>query len=221
MKTKLLTAVALLALAASAQAQSAGSIVVYGGAAQIKPEVQSGDLSAPSLVGTKIDVKKASQFVGGVTYYWTDSISIDVPIGPGFKHDVVGAGAIDGVGKIGDVHALPVTLLGQYRFGEAKSMVRPFVGAGLTYARFYKPKSTAVLSGITGGTPSNPTLLSMKSTAGPTLQLGVAVNLTPQISADLAFTKTFIKTTGHLSTGQSIDATLDPTAIRFGIGYAF
>jgi outer membrane protein len=221
MKTKLLTAAALLALAASAHAQSAGSIVVYGGAAQIKPEVQSGDLSAPSLVGTKIDVKKASQFVGGVTYYWTDNLSIDVPIGPGFKHDVVGAGAIDGVGKLGDVHALPVTLLGQYRFGEAKSMVRPFVGAGFTYARFYKPKSTAVLTGITGGTPSNPTLLSMKSAGGPTLQLGVAVNLTPQISADMAFTKTFLKTTGHLSTGQSIDATLDPTAIRIGIGYAF
>lgn len=221
MNFKLLTALSLLGLAAGAQAQSAGSIVVYGGAAQIRPHVDSGDLSAPSLPGTKIDVKKASQFVGGVTYYWTDNISIDLPIGPAFKHDVVGAGAIEGVGKLGDVRALPVTLLGQYRLGDANSAVRPFVGAGLTYARFFKPKSTAVLTGITGGTPSNPTLLSMKSVSGPTVQLGVAVNLTKDISADLAFTKTFIKTTGSLSTGQTIETTLDPTAIRVGIGYRF
>lgn len=221
MKTKLLTAASLLALAVTAQAQSAGSLVVYAGAAQITPHVDSGDLSAPSLPSTKIDVKKASQFVGGLTYYWTDNISIDLPIGPAFKHDVVGASAIAGTGKLGDVKALPVTLLGQYRFGDANSSVRPMVGAGLTYARFFKPRSTAVLSGITGGTPSNPTLLSMKSTGGPTLLLGVAVGITKDISAELSFTKTFLKTTGSLSTGQTIETTLDPTSIKAGIGYRF
>ena len=76
-------------------AQSAGSIVVYAGAAQISPHVESGDLTAPSLAGTKIDVKKATSFVGGITYYWTDNISIDLPISAPFKHDIVGAGAID------------------------------------------------------------------------------------------------------------------------------
>jgi outer membrane protein len=134
---------------------------------------------------------------------------------------VVGAGAIDGVGKLGTVNSLPVTLLANYRFGEAAAQIRPYVGAGLTYGRFSKPKSTAVLSGITGGTPSNPTLLSMKSGSGPTIVGGVVVNLMGNWSADLSFTKTFIKTTGSLSTGQTIETTLDPTAIKVGVGYRF
>jgi outer membrane protein len=223
MNTKLLTAAAVATLVASggALAQSAGSIVVYGGAVQIKPQVDSGDLTAPSLPGTKVDVKKASQFAGGITYYWTDNISIDLPLALPFKHDVVGAGAIEGVGKLGTVKSLPITLLAQYRFGEANSMFRPFVGAGITYGYFYKPRATAVLSGITGGTPGNPTTLSMKSRLGTTLELGGAVNLTRDWSASLSLTKTFIKTTGSLSTGQTIETTLDPVSVKFGIGYRF
>ena len=225
MKTKFLlgAAAALTAsfVTGSAFAQSAGSFVVYGGAVQITPQVESGDLTAPSLPGTKVDVKKASQFVGGITYYWTDNISIDVPIGLPFKHDVVGAGAIEGVGKLGTVKSMPITLLGQYRFGEANSTLRPFVGAGVTYGKFFKPKATAVLSGITGGTPSNPTLLSMKSRFGGTLEAGLAYNVTRDWSASLSVTKTFIKTTGSLSTGQTIETTLDPVSIKFGVGYRF
>lgn len=222
MKSKFLLGALALLLAGSAFAQSAGSIVVYGGGVQIRPQVDSGDLSAPSLAGTQVDVKKASQFVGGITYYWTDHISLDLPItlAP-FKHDVVGAGAIDGVGKLGTVKALPITLLAQYRFGEAGSKLRPFVGAGVTYGYFFKPRATAALSGITGGTPANPTTLSMKSRLGTTLELGAAYNLTHDWSASLSLTKTFLKTTGSLSTGQTIETTLDPVSIKFGIGYRF
>lgn len=225
MKSKLLlgavAAASTFLATGSAFAQSAGSIVVYGGAAQISPHVESGDLTAPSLAGTKVDVKKASSFVGGITYYWTDNISIDLPISTPFKHDVVGAGAIEGVGKLGTVKSLPATLLAQYRFGDANSAFRPFVGAGVTYGYFFKPRATAVLSGITGGTPSTPTTLSMKSRFGTTLELGGAFNVTKDWSASVSLTKTFIKTTGSLSTGQTIETTLDPVSIKFGVGYRF
>lgn len=225
MKSKFLLGVAsglaVLLASGSAFAQSAGSIVVYGGAAQITPQVDSGDLTAPSLAGTKVDVKKATSFVGGITYYWSDNISIDLPIAAPFKHDIVGAGAIDGVGKLGTVKSLPMTLLAQYRFGEANSVLRPFIGVGPTYGYFYKPRATAVLSGITGGTVNNPTTLKMKSRLGATVELGAAYNITHDWSASLSVTKTFIKTTGTLSTGQTIETTLDPVSIKFGIGYRF
>ena len=39
-----------------------------------------------------------------------------------------------GVGKLGTVKSLPMTLLAQYRFGDANSAFRPFVGAGPTCA---------------------------------------------------------------------------------------
>ena len=222
MKNKFLFGVlAGLFAVGGAWAQSAGSIVVYGGAVQIKPEVKSGDLSVPAWPGTKVDVKNATQFVGGITYYWTDNISIDLPIGLPFEHDVVGAGAIEGTGKLGSVKSMPMTLLAQYRFGGADSKLRPFVGAGLTYGKFFKPKATAALSGVTGGTPSNPTLLRMKSKLGSTVELGLAYNVTPDWSTSLSVTKTFIKTDGSLSTGQTIETTLDPVSFKFGIGYRF
>lgn len=221
MNIKSLLAVTLLCATGLVHAQSAGSFIVYGGAAQISPQVESGDLTAPSLAGTKVDVKKASSFVGGITYFWTDNISIDLPIAVPFKHDVVGAGAIDGVGKLGTVKSLPMTLLAQYRFGDANSAFRPFVGAGPTYGYFFKPRATAALSGITGGSPANPTTLSMKSRLGATLELGAAYNVTKDWSASLSVTKTFIKTTGSLSTGQTIETTLDPVSIKFGVGYRF
>ncbi|RZJ09255.1 MAG: OmpW family protein [Rubrivivax sp.] len=222
MKTKfLLGAAAALLATGGAFAQAAGSVIVYAGAGQINPQVGSGDLTAPSLAGTKVDVKKANSFVGGVTYMWTDHLSLDLPIAAPFKHDVVGAGAIQGVGKLGTVKSLPITLLAQYRFGEPTSTIRPFIGAGPTYGRFFKPKATAVLSGITGGTPANPTTLSMKSRLGVTAEAGVALNINKDWSASLSVTKTFIKTTGSLSTGQTIETTLDPVSIKFGIGYRF
>jgi outer membrane protein len=214
-------AFAVLLAAGSASAQSAGSVIVYAGAAQVNPQVESSNLTAPSLAGTKVDVKKASSFVGGVTYFWTDNISIDLPIALPFKHDVVGAGAIDGTGKLGTVKSLPMTLLAQYRFGDANSTLRPFVGAGPTYGYLFKPKATAVLSGITGGTPAKATTLSMKSRLGATLELGTAYNVTKDLSASLSVTKTFIKTTGTLSTGQTIETSLDPVSIKFGVGYRF
>src|ERR1700744_5059659 len=120
-KTTLLSLAALALACGSAHAQSAGQFIARIGATQITPKVDSGDLSAPSLAGTKIDVHKDTQLTGGITYMWTDNIAIDLPIGLAFKHDVVGAGAIDGVGKLGTVKSLPVTLLAQYRFLDPKS----------------------------------------------------------------------------------------------------
>lgn len=220
-KKILCLATAGLLCAAAAQAQSAGTFIVRAGGTTITPDVDSADLTAPSLIGTKIDVKKASQVSGGITYMWTDNIAIDVPIAPPFKHDVVGDGAIANVGKLGTVKSLPFTVMAQYRFGTPTSTFRPYVGAGGVYAKFFKPKATAALSGLTGGTPANPTLLSMKSVGGPAIQAGLAVNLGGNWSLDVDVKKVFLKTTGRLSTGQTIETTLDPLAVSVGIAYSF
>lgn len=214
-------AVVAVSISGLAQAQTAGSIVVRAGATTIMPKVESGYLTAPSLAGTQIDVKNASQVTGGVTYFFTENLAVDVPLGLPFKHDVVGAGAIAGVGALGTVKALPVNLMGQYYLGTATSTFRPYVGAGITYARFFKPKATAALSGLTGGTPTNPTLLTMKSTAGPAVELGLVVNLGGKWSVDGSVKKVFLKTTGRLSTGQTIETTLDPLAVSLAVGYSF
>jgi len=218
------TAVALAAgllASAGAQAQSAGTAMLRAGATEIKPHVSSGDLSTPSFAGTQIDIRSNTQFAGGVSYMLTDNVSIDVPLSLPFKHDIVGAGAIAGVGKIGEVRALPITLLGQYRFMEAKSAFRPYLGAGITYAKFYKAKSTAALSGLTGGTPSNPTTISVDSKFGATAQLGATYAFAEGWFVEADLTHTFLKTRATLSTGQTIDAKLNPDSYSIAIGHSF
>jgi outer membrane protein len=213
---------AVLALAAgAAHAQTAGSWLVRGGATQISPDVTSGNLTAPSLPGTQADIKSNTQLSGGVTYMLRDNWSIDVPVALPFKHDIVGMGAIAGVGKIGEVKALPVTVFAQYRFGAPTATFRPYLGAGPTYAKFFKEKSTATLSALTGGTPANPTTLSVESKLALSVQLGATFAINDRWFVDGSVVKTFLKTRTTLSTGQTLDAKLDPVSLSVGVGYRF
>jgi outer membrane protein len=217
----LLLALAVAAAPGTALAQSAGSWLVRLGATQIKPEVQSGNLSAPSVAGTQIDIASDTQPTAGVTYMLSDRWSLDLPLSAGFKHDVMAAGAIQGAGRLAEVQALPVTLLLQWRFGGADDALRPYIGLGPTYAYLDDAQSTATLSALTGGTPARPTLLEMKSKLTYTVQLGLAWRFAPRWGLDVAVMKTPLKTTGTLSTGQTIEAQLDPLSAHLGLSYRF
>jgi outer membrane protein len=214
-------AAAVLLFASASQAQSAGSVLLRGGITQIRPNVSSGDLTSPSFPGTQADIKSAASLGGGITLVVTDNVAIDIPLALPFKHDIVGAGAIAGVGKIGEVKALPFTLLGQYRFLEANDSFRPYLGAGLTYAKFYKARSTAALSGLTGGTPANPTTLKVDSKFAASVEVGASLALNEAWFVDASLVHTFLKTRTTLSSGQTLDAKLDPNAISLAIGYKF
>jgi outer membrane protein len=214
-------ALVLAGFAGAAHAQSAGSWLIRGGFTQIVPQVGSRDLSAPSLAGTKVGVGPTSRPGGGITYMATDHIAIDLPLNTPYKHELVGAGAIAGAGKIGDVKSAPVTLLAQWRFLAPDAMLRPYIGAGVTYAKFYKARTTAVLSGLTGGSPSNPTTLHVDSKLAPTVQIGGTYAFAPRWFLDASVAKTIVTTTSHLSTGQSIETRLNPTSMTVGVGYRF
>lgn len=218
---KFLLIPAVLACAAAAQAQTAGTWMVRGGATTITPNVSSGDLTAPSLVGTKSSVGNSTRVSGGITYMLDNNISIDVPVAVPFKHDISGDGAIAGVGKIADVKALPATVLAQWRFMEPTSAFRPYVGAGITYAAFFGARSTSTLTAISGGTPSNPTTLSIDSKWAATVQLGAAFAIDKNWFVDANYTYTPLSTRNTLSTGQTLDIKLDPSSFSLAIGYKF
>jgi outer membrane protein len=222
-RLSLASALALALLGSAAvQAQSLKGLTVRIGATHIAPDVTSGDLTAPSFAGTKADVGAASQLGGGLNWALNDRWSIDIPlVVAGFKHDINGDGAIAGVGKIGEVQALPATALVQYRLLPAGAKLSPYLGAGITYAKFYKARSTAALTALTGGTPANPTTLSVESKWAMTVQAGASLQLAPKWSLDASVTKTPLKTRTILSTGQTLDAKLDPMSISVGVGYQF
>ncbi len=211
-------AVALLA-ANQASAQTAGTWLVKAGYNRITPKVTSGDLSAPSLPGTKVDVDSADSLILTGAYMITDNVSTELFLGLPYKHDLVGDGSIKGVGKIGTVEQLPPTLMLQYRFLEAKSGFRPYIGLGATYAKFQKETGSAALTALTN--PGGATTLRVDDAWGVTAQLGATYAFNEKWFADFSVQKTYIKTTAHLSTGQSIDTRLDPVSVNFSIGYRF
>lgn len=216
--TMWIAAAALMAVAGAAQAQSAGSLLVRVGVATIEPKVQSGDLTAPSFGGTKANILSASQLTGGVSYMLTDNIAVDIPLALPFTHDIIGDGAIKGVGKLGETKALPITAFIQYRFMDAKSAFRPYVGIGPTYAKFFKEKGTAVLSSLTGG---NPTTLKVESKWAFTSELGGSYAVNDKWSVDVFVSKTMLKNRTTLSTGQTLDATLNPLSYGVCLGYKY
>ena len=216
-----ITALTALTLGSAAQAQSQGSWLVRGGIMQLAPQVTSGNLTAPSLTGVQSGVSNSTQYSGGVTYMLSNSVAIDLPLALPFKHNLYGTGSIAGVGKIGDTKAIPATVMVQYRFGEASGLFRPFLGLGVTYAKFDGEHTTAALSGLTGGTPLMPTTLSIQSKLAATLQVGASYKIDERWFVDGAFTRTPLKTRNTLSTGQTLDITLNPIGISLGVGMRY
>ena len=98
MKTslKIIAAVVMVMTHWQALAQSAGTRLVRFGTTQIAPQVTSGNMTAPSFANTQTDVGKDTQLSGGITYMYTDNLSLDIPLALPFTHKLYGAGALAG-----------------------------------------------------------------------------------------------------------------------------
>ena len=215
-----LVATAALCGAGAVHAQAAGDVMVQLGWNKIMPKVKSSDLSAPSLPGSQINIKSASALFATLTYMVTEDISIEALGGLPYKHDIVGAGAVAGVGKIGSIHQISPTVLLQYRFLSADGPFRPYVGAGPTFAKFYGTKGSAALTAVTN--PGGPgTTIGGDTEWGATTQVGLNYKIDKHWFVDASVIKTFISTKATLSTGQETKARLNPIAINASIGYTF
>lgn len=218
---KHLLALALMGALSGAWAQSPGWLI-QGGITQISPSVSSDTLSAPSPSGTSVGVGSDTQATAQLTYVYNDHWSVAVPLGLGFKHKLYGTGAISNTGQIGTVTALPVTVFGQYRLGEANAKFRPYGMLGLSYVYFHDAQGSAALNGLN---PINPaggsTGLKVDSKFAPSVGLGMFIRIDDRWFVDLSYAKTFLKTTTTLSTGQSIHTTLNPGITSLGVGMRF
>jgi outer membrane protein len=217
---RLALAVTLSALSGMAAAQSAGTWMVKGGVINISPQTKSGDLSAPSLAGTKTSVGDSTGVFGSVAYMMTDNVSLETFFGLPFRHDVSGAGAIAGSGKLGTVDQISPSLLLQYRFMDAKAAFRPRVSVGVTYAKFFRERGSAALTALLnpGGTAVT---FKADSDVGPTAEVGFSYTLRDRWFLDASISKTFVSTTNTFSTGQTIKVKLDPLSVGASIGYRF
>ncbi len=226
MKLRLNQAAQLLALAAAmgacagAAAQSAGQWTLKAGVNKITPKVESGDVSAPALPGSKAAVDSDTQPVLIIGYSLSDNLSAELDLGMPYKHTISGDGAIAGTGKLGTVEALPPTAFIQYRFFNPAAKVRPYLGLGATYAYFQKARGSAQMTAITniGG---QATTFKIDNKLAATLQAGVSIAVNERWFIDAAVAKTYLKTVVRFSTGQTQDMTLNPLAVNVGVGYKF
>ncbi len=131
-------AIALGGLAAPAFAQQAGEWTFSVGAHQVNPKSDNG-----KLAGGTVPIEVDSNVRPTITaeYFVRDNLGIEVLAAWPFEHDI----NVPGVGRVGSTKHLPPTVSLQYHFGEGT--VKPFIGAGVNYTRFFSTETTGILAG--------------------------------------------------------------------------
>ncbi|MBV7538795.1 outer membrane beta-barrel protein [Duganella sp. sic0402] len=219
---KLLALAAAMTVASAASAQQgAGTWIGTLGANKITPKVESGNVSAPALPNTKTDVGSDTKPRFTIAYMLTDNVSAELDLGLPYKHDLYGAGSIEGTGKLATAEVLPPTAFIQYRFFKPDATVRPYVGLGFTYAMFQKERGSGQLTAILNTGSSSGATFKLDDKAAVSFQLGGTVKINEKWFLDASVIKTKLKTKAHYSTGQVQDVRLDPLAVNVSVGYNF
>ena len=172
---------------------------VVGGAAVLKPDRDP----APGL---KIDGDVAP--VISASWYATPNIAVELwGAADKFNHRL----RADGAGKIGTVDQQPIALSGQYHFGTADQVMRPFVGLG-----YYESNFSNETIGADGAHVGMETAKGAIATAG----VDFNINQTWFARADARYMKgdAGVRVAGQ-GTGEEL--TIDPWVVGVGIGARF
>ncbi len=172
---------------------------VVGGAAVLKPDRDP----APGL---KIDGDVAP--VISASWYATPNIAVELwGAADKFNHRL----RADGAGKIGTVDQQPIALSGQYHFGTADQVMRPFVGLG-----YYESNFSNETIGADGAHVGLETAKGAIATAG----VDFNINQTWFARADARYMKgdAGVRVAGQ---GTGDELTIDPWVVGVGIGARF
>jgi outer membrane protein len=185
----------LLAATATSTFAAEGNLLVRGRIINIDPSVStSGALST-----LNVDVKSKAAPELDFTYMVTPNIGAELILGTA-RHEVTAGGV-----SLGKVSHLPPTVTVQYHFAPDAG-VRPYVGAGLNYTRFYSV-------GLSAGGAS---LDVDKNSFGGALQAGVDIAIDKNWFVNLDLKKLYIKT--DVKQGNTNLGTLKINPVVFGVG---
>lgn len=199
---------ATLALAASpAFAQSAGHWTLGVGVHQVAPRSDNGTLVGTPLGNLKMDVGNNTRPTVTAEYFLKDNLGVEVLAALPFQHDI----DVVGVGKVGSTKHLPPTVSLQYHFGNGT--LRPFVGLGVNYTRFFGTRTTGPIAG---------TRLSLSDSWGLAGHVGVDVRVGEKGAIRIDYRKIDIDTKAKLN-GANLGAPntvhIDPSV--YGVAYVF
>jgi outer membrane protein len=226
--SRVAAATALLALCGTASAQ----LTVRAGFTHIAPHSSASDAVGPMLPGPpsgiSIDVRNKSTLFLSFAHALNDNMELELALGYPPTHDVnakIASSlpphivAFNGQ-KLAEVRQIAPTLFFNYKFGEANSQWRPFVGIGVNYTNFDKRTSTAANNALNGG----PTDLSLSDSWGLAGQVGVSyrVNERWSITGSVATARVKTKlTTTTAGVQRNIDIRFRPVVLTVAAGYTF
>jgi outer membrane protein len=145
-----------------------------------------------------------------LSYYINDNWAVELwGAADKFNHRVRGVGNE----RLGTVEQQPIALSGQYHFGQADNVFRPFVGVGYYESNFSNEDLTAP------GVTEHIGLETAKGAIG-TVGVDMNINSTWFARADARYmhARPEVKVGGQ---GTGADAKLDPWTVGFGIGARF
>ena len=189
MKKSLITLALIAAMPATALAEN---WMMRVRAIDIAPDVSS------SLAGLDVSDEWVPEI--DFTYFVTPNIGVELILGTA-RHEVT----LAGVGSLGKLNVLPPTLTVQYHFNPT-SKIKPYVGAGLNYTRFYNVDL--------------PGLKVDSNSFGGALQAGVDIEVTKNGYINLDVKKIWIDTDVTTTAGAPVSS-LDIDPVVWGIGYGF
>lgn len=190
---------------------------------------QSDDLTGPfTPPGVKIEMEDVNLLALSYERRLSDQWSVQFQAGTPAHLRFTAAGTAAGLGGVVSSKVWLPALLATYSFNNFSSF-RPYVGAGVNYARFTDEEATAAYTSAVGGTS---TQVSSKSSWGPVARLGVEYSITKNWLVDLSYLHYWIKTTTTLTTAtptpsgnvdvvRTIAARANPDVFGLVVGYRF
>lgn len=179
-----------------------GDIIARVRAIGIMPDSHASGATLPTL-GARVNNAIVPEL--DFTYMFLDNVGVELILGMS-RHQITSTA----LGHLGGVNVLPPTLLLQYHFNHAGT-VRPYVGVGVNYTRFWNSNLNA------GGTPIDIN----KSSWGPALQAGVDFQMTKNLFFNIDIKKLWMKTDTSLAGTDLGTLHIDPLIVGVGIGMKF
>jgi outer membrane protein len=115
---------------------------------------------------------------------------------------------------------LAPTALLNYNFLDESAPLRPYVGVGVNYTRFYDRQSTAAGNAVGGG----PTSISLPVSVGPAAVLGLSYRISEHWNLHASYSVSDVRNTATADTGgilRTTNAKYWPTALVVSVGFSF
>ncbi|MBS0649755.1 MAG: OmpW family protein [Verrucomicrobia bacterium] len=170
----------------------------------IHPEYSSGSVSTIPHSGVAVNPSWTGEFDFG--YMFTKNLGFELILATS-KHTLMGRKVLGGT-KIATTWVLPPTLTLQWRFAP-KSIVQPYLGAGVNYTLYYAEHCSLAKTSI-----------DLKHSWGPAVQTGMDIFFYKDWLFNIDFKYVWMDTHARLSgaVNGKVHVDIDPWMIGFGIG---